>query len=326
MAATVAVVTDEAPSSADLLGRLGRVDARGELTFAEADELQTSLYAEGDSERRAVIQVGRLPGVGGAAWVLVEPNGFRCSIDWTLLKLAGVADGASVQWNVNADGHVLKVTRGRVVANFDPLLDVDRVPPEGRDLPFGVEEPTLASMSLLQLWTGVDITGEWFRDPKDTFIVDTPVSQAPPGTGSRGAPPGELKPIATVAPSGEQVLFAMGGVPLTPPATGTRGLQGAPRYQTAPGVIQVPGIRLADVQPSCWHVTMNDGAVVEVWAHGKVPDADHHAFVYFLAEQDIPKTWSGNVIPSPIANVHALVVARFPSAIVTSVVRASVPD
>jgi uncharacterized protein DUF6461 len=75
--ATVALVADGPASAEELLERLGPVEARGEMTFDDALELQGTFYDDGTSEERAVVQADRLPGEGGEWWATVEPNGFR---------------------------------------------------------------------------------------------------------------------------------------------------------------------------------------------------------------------------------------------------------
>ncbi|MGI8864460.1 MAG: DUF6461 domain-containing protein [Solirubrobacteraceae bacterium] len=172
--ATLAVVAKALSTAEALLSRLGTVHARGQMTFAQALELQDTLYDDGTFDTRAVIQADRLPGDGGDWWATVEPNGFRASTVVTLSALAAESPAASVFWNVNADMSVLKLDQGHIVAQFDPLLDVHEVPEEGRDLPFGVEEPRAAALALLERWTGVFITQEWLRGTKATFIVETP--------------------------------------------------------------------------------------------------------------------------------------------------------
>src|SRR5437899_7038570 len=75
---------------------------------------------------------------GGDWWALVEPNGFRASVASALSSLAASARAGSFFWNVNAVMRVVLVaTGGEVVADFDPLLQVESVPEWGRDLPFG---------------------------------------------------------------------------------------------------------------------------------------------------------------------------------------------
>lgn len=172
MSATVAVVGDRRANAEDLLGRLGPVERHGVVTFSEAEGLQGSFYEDGTSESRAVFQLHSVSGRGFAWWGLPEPNGYRMSDTKTLLALAGGSEAVSVFWNVNSDMRVLRVEDGRILAAFDPLLEPDRVPADGRDLPFGVENPRAASLSLLERWTGVAISQVWFATPKVTFIVE----------------------------------------------------------------------------------------------------------------------------------------------------------
>lgn len=172
--ATVAVVADGTPSAGELLARLGPVNGQGALHFDAALDLQGALYDDGTFDELAVVQAERLPGNGGAWWVTVEPNGFRARAESTLRALAAGRVAVSFYWNVNAVMYVLKVEGGHVVAGFDPLLDVERVPAQGLDLPFG-DQPGAAAMALLERWSGVSITEPWFLGSKPTFIVQTPV-------------------------------------------------------------------------------------------------------------------------------------------------------
>lgn len=165
--ATVAVVSNGPSSDEALLARLGRVEVKDAMSFGAALELQGTLYDDGTFEARAVVQVARVPGNGGPWWVTVEPNGFRTSISETLLALAGRERAVSFFWNVNAVMRVLRVDNGRLVSEFDPLIDIDHVPEEGRDLPFG-KQPGSAAFALVERWTGVSIGEDWFLASKPT--------------------------------------------------------------------------------------------------------------------------------------------------------------
>jgi Family of unknown function (DUF6461) len=171
--ATVAVVADGTPSAEELLARLGRVEEQGALHFDAALDLQGALYDDGTFDEKAVVQAERLPGHGGDQWVTVEPNGFRACAELTLRMLAAGRVAVSFYWNVNAVMSVLKVEAGHAVVRFDPLLEIDQVPEEGRDLPFA-DQPRAAAMALLERWTGVSISERWFLGTKPTFIVHTP--------------------------------------------------------------------------------------------------------------------------------------------------------
>ena len=170
--ATVAVGEDPPPTAEQLLSRLGRVEAYGRLPFVEACDLQGSLYDDGTFDRRAVFQAERLPGTNGPWWATVEPNGFRASDVSSLQTLAAGRNAAAFFWNINAVMRLTRVAAGAVLTDFDPLLEVDAVPADGRDLPFG-DAPRSAAIGLLERWTGVAITEPWFLATKPTFIVET---------------------------------------------------------------------------------------------------------------------------------------------------------
>lgn len=167
--ATVALV--EGPATVhELLERLGPVEAPGVRSFDEALDMQSALYRAGTFDRLAVIQADALPGAGGEWWALVEPNGYRASEAGTLEALAAGGAAASFFWNVNDVMRLIRVDRGAVIVEFDPLLELDEVPEEGRDLPFH-DAPLSSAMALLERWTGVTITQEWFGAPKPTYVV-----------------------------------------------------------------------------------------------------------------------------------------------------------
>jgi Family of unknown function (DUF6461) len=143
------------------------------MTFDAALALQGSFYDDGTFDDRAVFQVDRLRAANRPWWGLVEPNGFRASIDDLLLKLADGGHAVSFFWNVNAVMALLRVHNGGVVTSFDPLLDVEQATDEGPGLPFD-EHPSAAAFALLERWTGVTITEAWFVVAKPTFVVETP--------------------------------------------------------------------------------------------------------------------------------------------------------
>jgi Family of unknown function (DUF6461) len=170
--ATVALVAGRADTPARMLSVLGTVTDRGSMSFIDALDLQGSFYDDGTDAHQAVVQIDRLPGHEGDWWAIAEPNGFRMA---SASNLQAVAAGLGVAffWNVNAVMRVLKVDDGAVIAEFDPLIDVDQVPQEGKDLPFEMM-PRSASMALLHRWTGVKITQRWFEGSKPTLIVHAP--------------------------------------------------------------------------------------------------------------------------------------------------------
>jgi hypothetical protein len=172
--ATVAAVADGPGGAQEVLARVGPVQLYGELSLDGALELQGGLYDDGTFEERAVFQISRLPGSGGSDWwVTLEPNGWRASIDQALCQLAAGHAAASFFWNVNAVMLLTRVEGGRITSRFDPLVPAGAAPEEGRDLPFR-EQPMAAALTLLERWTGVVITEQWFLGIKPTFMVDTP--------------------------------------------------------------------------------------------------------------------------------------------------------
>ena len=76
---------------------------------------------------------------------------------------------------MNAVLRLIRVDCGAVIVAFDPLLELDAVPEEGRNLPFA-ESPRSSAMTLLERWTGVTITEGWFSAWKPTFVVETEIT------------------------------------------------------------------------------------------------------------------------------------------------------
>ena len=171
--ATVAVVEDPALDAATVVGRLGPVQARDDLSLFAALELQGSLYEAGSDDRLAVVQADRFPGRDGPRWVTIEPNGFRASSEPALLLVADGACAASFFWNVNAVMRFVWVDGGAVIAAFDPLLEPEAAPPEGADLDFD-GHPRAAAMALLERVSGVALSKGWLEAPKPTFVVAAP--------------------------------------------------------------------------------------------------------------------------------------------------------
>jgi hypothetical protein len=174
--ATVAVVDSDEIHAAAFLGRLGGVEDAGPLRFAAALELQGSFYDDGTEDERAVFQIDRVEATRGGSWALVEPNGFRLSVDRPLLSLAGDRLAASFFWNINAVMSLLRVEGGRVAATFDPLIDVEDGKRHAADLPFGEAHPRVVAFALIERWTGMFIAEDWFVGKKPTFVVHTPAS------------------------------------------------------------------------------------------------------------------------------------------------------
>jgi hypothetical protein len=166
---TLALFTAPALSASELLAPLGSVDSSGFLTYSAALDLECSFYDDGTFDDRAVFQADRLVGAAGAYWATVEPNGFRA--DSHLTRIAGDASAASLFWNVNAVMRVKRAESGRVIVDFDPLIDQASIPPDATDLPFE-STPMAASLALIERWTGILIEQAWFLGAKPTFVVE----------------------------------------------------------------------------------------------------------------------------------------------------------
>lgn len=180
-AATITVVRSEIASTEALLERLGPAEARGRMPLEAAYELDGTLYGGNGGYRfggsrfqeMGVFQVDRLRGAGGEWCVMVEPNGWRCSMPPALQCLAAGGQAASFFWNVNAVMQVLVVRGEAVVAQFDPLLDDEGCPPEGEGLPYE-DHPAASAMLILERVSGVTVDDTWFRAEKPTFLVMAP--------------------------------------------------------------------------------------------------------------------------------------------------------
>jgi hypothetical protein len=102
-------------------------------SFIEALELRGSFYDDGTDAQQGLFHVDRLSGDGRDWSAIVEPNGFRLSLASNLLTVS--ADlGVAFFWNINAVMRVVKVGHGALIADFDPLIDLDQIPDEGQDL------------------------------------------------------------------------------------------------------------------------------------------------------------------------------------------------
>jgi hypothetical protein len=172
--ATVTIVVGHDGDPKTLLRRLGPAEDAGPMTFADALELQGSFYDDGTFDERAVFQVDRLVPSRRECWGLVEPNGFRLSLEALLLTLAQERLATSFFWNINALMSLVRVEHGKLLSMFDPLVDVEQAKEQADDLPFGVHHARAASFALIERWTGVVITEPWFLGAKPTFVVQTP--------------------------------------------------------------------------------------------------------------------------------------------------------
>ena len=283
LAATVAVVDDRRTNAEDLLRHLGRVERVGALTFDEAMDLQGSLYEDGTSESRAVFQLHGVTGRDGPWWALVEPNGYRLSLNENLLALAGASEAVSVFWNADADNRVLRVKDGRILSVFDPVIDADRLPADGRDLPFDTD-PRAAALALLERWTSVAVGQVWFTTAVITFVVET-------ATPRRSTLSESVMPAAAAAKAQTGAR-----VPLRDPAAFL-----APPPRSRPGV------------PTQWRVTLQDDRTVDVWAHRFARAGDDWVF---LVAATVPADGPDEALVTVGAPVDPgqlqVVIARFP--------------
>ncbi|MDA0185604.1 DUF6461 domain-containing protein [Solirubrobacter phytolaccae] len=161
-AATIALVAADGHTPEAVLGRLGPIRPLGDLDFGAAAEAGMDLYERDVYDQQGVVQASVLEGAGRAWVVTLEENGYRA--DLQLDRLAGVHSAVSFFWNVNAVMRVQRREHGVEVESFDPLLDR---PDE--------EHPHAASLALIEDWTGVTLTEDWFAGPKPTYLVESQV-------------------------------------------------------------------------------------------------------------------------------------------------------
>jgi hypothetical protein len=287
LAVGLAAVADAVGEPRDLLELLGVVHEHGEMGFWDAFELQGSLYETGAADARAVFQIDRVPGRDGIWWVLVEPNGFRTSLDHVLRRLAGRGTAVSLFWNANSDMRVQRIVAGELVATFDPVLDVDQVPTEGRDLPFGVSAPRLAGLELLERWADVRFTREWLEAPRQTFSVDVPSNPDPPA----------VQAVRDPDLSGRFSRFSV-----APGVHDARELRTEPRDASRmpgfavarPDFSAQPGLRPLFGESSVWDVEFDDGRRLGVEADRCVVSETELIFEVLLAVD--------TNLPEPIAS------------------------
>jgi hypothetical protein len=126
--------------------------SRRSTTFDEAAD-QQDFVAE-----RFAVQVGVLDG-----WaVLVEPNGYVCSQDAVLVRLATAGRAVTVFWNVNLDSRFGYARDGALLRVFDPVLGTSEVgPPLPEESDTQDEQPIAAALALAEALTGVRVTERW---------------------------------------------------------------------------------------------------------------------------------------------------------------------
>ena len=108
-------------------------------------------------------------------WVVViEPNGFLCSLPSVLAALSQGGHALSVYWNVNALMTVVYAVDGEVERYFDALLlDGTGAPmSEEADLPFGHPgSPRAAMLALVERRTGLKIDRNWLSRQRETMVA-----------------------------------------------------------------------------------------------------------------------------------------------------------
>ncbi|GAA0388656.1 hypothetical protein GCM10009530_44700 [Microbispora corallina] len=114
--------------------------------------------------------------------ILVEPNGFACTLDDVAKRLSAGAVTASVFLNVNADQQFVHAVDGRIVTRFEPDYPMDRAGgDEDRLLPHMVElgmpteddgdedddwgDPIHTAFALAERVTGVRMTPDALDEP-----------------------------------------------------------------------------------------------------------------------------------------------------------------
>ena len=145
--------------AAMVLARLGAVEERGSLSFAEALALQDPEGPE------SVVQAE----VCGDWVVTLEPNGFQAGVQLSTLAAGG--DAVSLFWNVNTATE-LRWRRDGTETAFDPTVEPEDAPAAPAGLPWATE-PKAASLAFIAELTGVVLDRTWFDGPKPTFLVRT---------------------------------------------------------------------------------------------------------------------------------------------------------
>jgi hypothetical protein len=137
--------------------------ASRQATFQDAAD------AHDFAAEKFTVQLGEADG-----WtVVVEPNGYLCSQDEVLSKLAAKGRAVMVFWNVNMDSRFGYAREGKLVRVFDPVLGASEMGsalPEEAGLPIA-EQPIQAVLMLAKALTGVSIDGRWMLEqPRPTVI------------------------------------------------------------------------------------------------------------------------------------------------------------
>lgn len=130
--------------------------SRRSTTFEQAADAQ-DFAAE-----KFAVQLGEVDG-----WtVVVEPNGYICSQDQVLTKLAAKGRAVMVFWNVNMDSRFGYARDGELLRVFDPVLggsEVGEPLPQEAGLPTA-EQPIQAALELAKALTGISVDGPWLLE------------------------------------------------------------------------------------------------------------------------------------------------------------------
>ena len=166
--AVVGLDVDEA------IRRLGGDPARadGQRTFDEC-------FWPADGPQWA--QVGRLH----AGLLVAEHNGWRAEEEAETLSRGGRL--ACFFRNVHAIMHFVYAVDGRILAEFDPLLDIGprtghdphSIDPALQGLPFGLFGAERSALTLLERLTGVSIDPDWLAAPQRAVVLPPLTSPFP---------------------------------------------------------------------------------------------------------------------------------------------------
>lgn len=138
-------------SPEDAIRRLGGSPAQGRRTFAEC-------FWPADGPQWA--QVGAL----GAGVLVAEHNGWRA--EEAICPLSQGTRVACFFRNVRAVMRFVYAVDGRLVAEFDPLLERAPQSVPSTDLPFGLFGAEVSSLTLLERLTGVRVAPAWLDTPQ----------------------------------------------------------------------------------------------------------------------------------------------------------------
>ena len=131
--------------------RLGGSLSAGRRTFAEC-------FWPADGPQWAQI------GPAGEGLLLAEHNGWRAEE-----VIGSLSQGARIACffrNVHAEMHFVYAVDGRVMAEFDPLLERAPRSVGAADLPFGLFGAEASAVTLLERLTGVRVAPAWLDTPQ----------------------------------------------------------------------------------------------------------------------------------------------------------------